>query len=107
MTKLLEINEDNFENEVLNSDLPVLIDFGATWCGPCKMLDPLVEELAEEFQDKVKVVHVDIDSNQNITVQYNVMGVPTLMLVKNGEPIERMTGFKPKNKILDIFEPHF
>jgi thioredoxin 1 len=107
MTKLLEINEDNFETEVLNSDLPVLIDFGATWCGPCKMLAPLVEELAEEFQDKVKVVHVDIDSNQNITVQYNVMGVPTLMLVKNGEPIERMTGFKPKNKILDIFEPHF
>jgi len=107
MTKLLEINEDNFETEVLNSDLPVLIDFGATWCGPCKMLDPLVEELAEELQDKVKVVHVDIDSNQNITVQYNVMGVPTLMLVKNGEPIERMTGFKPKNKILDIFEPHF
>lgn len=107
MTKLLEINEDNFETEVLNSDLPVLIDFGATWCGPCKMLDPLVEELAEELQDKVKVVHVDIDSNQNITVQYNVMGVPTLMLVKKGEPIERMTGFKPKNKILDIFEPHF
>ena len=107
MTKLLEINEDNFETEVLNSDLPVLIDFGATWCGPCKMLDPLVEELAEELQDKVKVVLVDIDSNQNITVQYNVMGVPTLMLVKNGEPIERMTGFKPKNKILDIFEPHF
>jgi thioredoxin 1 len=107
MTKLLEINEDNFEAEVLNSDLPVLIDFGAVWCGPCKMLDPLVEELAEELQDKVKVVHVDIDSNQNITVQYNVMGVPTLMLVKNGEPIERMTGFKPKNKILDIFEPHF
>ena len=107
MSNLLEINEENFEAEVLKSDLPVLIDFGATWCGPCKMLDPLVEELAEELQGKVKIVHVDIDNNQNITVQFNVMSVPTLMLVKDGQPIERMTGYKPKNKILDIFEPHF
>ena len=107
MAKLLEINQDNFETEVLNSDLPVLIDFGATWCGPCKMLDPIVEELAAELQGKVKVVHVDIDSNQDITVQFNVMGVPTLLLVKDGQPRERMTGYKPKNKILDIFEPHF
>ena len=107
MAKLLEINQDNFETEVLKSDLPVLIDFGATWCGPCKMLDPIVEELAEELQGKVKVVHVDIDSNQDITVQFNVMGVPTLLLVKNGQPRERMTGYKPKHKILDIFEPHF
>ena len=107
MAKLLELNQDNFETEVLNSDLPVLIDFGATWCGPCKMLDPIVEELAAELQGKVKVVHVDIDSNQDITVQFNVMGVPTLLLVKDGQPRERMTGYKPKNKILDIFEPHF
>ena len=107
MSNLLEINEENFEAEVLKSDLPVLIDFGATWCGPCKMLDPLVMELAEELQGKVKIVHVDIDNNQNITVQFNVMSVPTLMLVKDGQPIERMTGYKPKNKILDIFEPHF
>ena len=107
MAKLLEITEDNFEAEVLQSDLPVLIDFGATWCGPCKMLDPIVEELAVELQGRVKVVHVDIDHNQDITVQYSVMGVPTLMLIKNGEPKERMTGYKPKNKILDIFEPYF
>ena len=107
MTKLLEVNEGNFEAEVVKSDLPVLIDFGAIWCGPCKMLDPLVEELAEELQGKVKIVHVDIDNNPNLTVKFNVMGVPTLMLLKDGEPIERMTGYKPKNKILDIFGPHF
>jgi len=107
MTNLLEITENNFEAEVLQSDLPVLIDFGATWCGPCKMLDPVVEELAEELEGRLKVVHVDIDNNQGITVRYSVMGVPTLMLFKDGEPIERMTGYKPKNKILDIFEPHF
>lgn len=107
MAKLLEINEENFELEVLKSDLPVLIDFGAIWCGPCKMLDPLVEELAEELQGRVKIVHVDIDNNPNLTVKFNVMGVPTLMLLKDGEPIERMTGYKPKNKILDIFGPHF
>ncbi len=107
MSNLLEITEENFEKEVLKSQLPVLIDFGAVWCGPCKMLDPVVEEIAEEFKKQIKVVHVDIDSNQNLTMQYNVMGVPTLMLIKNGEPLERMTGYKPKNKILSIFEPHF
>jgi len=107
MSTLVEVNEDNFDVEVLQSNLPVLIDFGAIWCGPCKMLDPLVEELAVEWEGRVKVVHIDIDTNQEITMQYNVMGVPTLLLLNEGEPVERITGYKPKNKLKSIFEPHF
>jgi thioredoxin 1 len=106
MSKLLEVNEENFETEVNQSKLPVLIDFGAVWCGPCKMLDPIVEELAEELEGRVKVVHIDVDTNQNLTIKYNVMGVPTLLLLKDGEPKERMTGYKPKNKILNLFMPY-
>jgi thioredoxin 1 len=107
MSKFIEVDESNFDEEVNQSELPVLIDFGAVWCGPCKMLDPIVEDLAEEWKNQIKVVHIDVDSNQELTIQYSVMGVPTLLLIKNGEPIERMTGYKPKNKIKDIFEPHF
>jgi len=106
MSKLLEVNEQNFDAEVLQSDLPVLIDFGAVWCGPCKMLDPIVEELADQWSTRVKVVHIDVDSNQDLVMQYNVMGVPTLMLIKDGQPQERMSGYKPKNKIISLFEPH-
>lgn len=106
MSKLLEVNQQNFDAEVLQSDLPVLIDFGAVWCGPCKMLDPIVEELADQWSTRVKVVHIDVDSNQDLVMQYNVMGVPTLMLIKDGQPQERMSGYKPKNKIISLFEPH-
>lgn len=106
MAKLIEINQENFENTVLEAEEPVLVDFGAVWCGPCKMLDPIVEELAGDWEGRVKVVHIDVDHNPDITMQFNVMGVPSLLLFKDGEPIERMTGYKPKNKIVQLFEPH-
>lgn len=106
MSKLLEITETNFEEEVIQSNLPVLIDFGAVWCGPCKMLDPLVEQLAEELTGRVKVVHVDVDANPDLTMKFNIMGVPTLLLIKDGQPLERMTGYKPKPKIIKLFEPY-
>ncbi len=106
MSNLVEVNEENFKSEVLEADGPVLVDFGAVWCGPCKMLDPLVEEMAADWGDSVKVVKLDIDNNVNVAMSYQVMSVPTLMLFKNGEPVERMTGYKPKNKILDKFNPH-
>jgi len=106
MENVIEANEDNFAAEVVEADLPVLVDFGAVWCGPCKSLDPVVEELAGEWVGKVKVVHVDVDHSPNAAMQYQVMGVPTLMLFVSGEPVERMSGYKPKAKILSIFEPH-
>lgn len=106
MSNLIEVNEQNFEEEVIQSELPVLVDFGAVWCGPCKMLDPIVEELAQDWKGKVKVIHIDVDSNQNLTMKYSVMSVPTLLLIKHGKPVERMSGFKPKTKITQLFEQH-
>lgn len=106
MTKPIEITAGEFETEVLKSKIPVLVDFGAVWCGPCKMLDPVVEELADDWGDKVKVVKLDVDHNPTIAMNYNVMGVPTLMLFNNGEVKERLTGFRPKQKIIDALSPH-
>jgi thioredoxin 1 len=106
MSNLLELNEEIFPAEVLESNLPVLVDFGAVWCGPCKMLDPIVEEIATENSGRLKVTHLDVDHNPNLAMQYNVMGVPTLILFLNGQPVERMTGYKPKKRILELFDPH-
>lgn len=106
MTNIIHVDEDKFEKEVLESKTPVLVDFGAVWCGPCKMLDPVVEELAGEWGEKVKVVKIDIDDNPTIPMKYQVMGVPTLMLFVNGQPKERMTGFRPKKHVQKKFQAH-
>jgi thioredoxin 1 len=84
-----------------------MVDFTAVWCGPCKMLDPVVKELAEDWADKVKVVKLDVDDNVNLAMQYQVMGVPTLMLFINGQPSQRITGYQPKDRIVAKFSPHF
>jgi len=106
MNNILEVNDDTFENEVTKSQMPVLVDFGAVWCGPCKMLDPIVEDLADDWEGKVKVVRIDVDHNPNTTMAFQVMGVPTLMLFVEGTPVERLSGYMPKNKILTKLEPH-
>ena len=106
MSYIIEVDEINFEDEVLNADNPVLVDFSAVWCGPCKMLEPIVQELANDWGDSVKVVKLDIDQNPSIPMQFGVMGVPTLMLFKGGEPQERLVGYMPKDKILGKLEPH-
>jgi thioredoxin 1 len=106
MSELNQINEADFQTEVLDAELPVLVDFTAVWCGPCKMLDPVVKELAAEWDGQVKVVKLDVDTNQNIAMQYHVMGVPTLMLFKNGQEAHRMTGYQPKKRILKNLESH-
>ncbi|HUI87621.1 MAG TPA: thioredoxin [Anaerolineales bacterium] len=107
--KMIEVNyvkEDNFQNEVLNADKPVLVDFTAGWCPPCKMIDPIVKELAQDWDGKVKVVKLDADENQNILMQFGVLGIPTLMLFKGGEVRERVTGYQPKEKLLTKLNPH-
>jgi len=106
---MIEVNyvkEDNFQNEVLNADKPVLVDFTAGWCPPCKMIDPIVKELAQDWDGKVKVVKLDADENQNILMQFGVLGIPTLMLFKGGEVRERVTGYQPKEKLLTKLNPH-
>jgi thioredoxin 1 len=100
------VTDTNFDSEVLRSDLPVLVDFGAAWCHPCKQLDPIVEELAEEWRGRVKVATLDIDSNVQTTVKYGVMGVPTLILFIQGQPKERLSGFQPKARIIERLTPH-
>lgn len=106
MVETVHVNEENFQGEVLESTQPVMVDFTATWCGPCKLLDPVVKQLAQEWANKVKVVKLDVDNNPNLAMRYQVMGVPTLILFVNGEPRQRLTGYQPKERILTKFSPH-
>jgi thioredoxin 1 len=107
MTELQYVTEQDFKREVLEASLPVLVDFTAVWCGPCKMVDPIVKQLAGEWEGKVKVFKCDADQNPNILVNYGVMGIPTLMLFKGGKMVERVTGYQPKEKLVGKMKPHF
>jgi thioredoxin 1 len=107
MAEMLHVTEDTFKNEVLDSTEPVLVDFSAVWCQPCKMLDPVVKQLAGEWDGKVKVVKIDADENPGLVMQYGVMGIPTLLFIKGGEVKERITGYLPKEKLVARFSPHF
>ncbi len=106
MTELKYITEADFQNEVLNEEKPVLVDFTAGWCQPCKMVDPIVKKLAEEWEGKVKVVKLDADQNPNIMMRYQVLGIPTLMLFQGGQVKERVTGYQPKEKLVNKLNPH-
>lgn len=97
----MQINEQNFDQEVIKSDLPVLVDFFATWCGPCQMLTPTIEELDKEYHGRAKIIKIDIDDNQNLASQYQVMSVPSLILFKNGSVAERLVGLQPKKVLAD------
>ena len=105
MAPIPSTSDRTFEADVLRSDLPVLVDFGAEWCHPCQQLDPIIDELAAEWQGKVRVVKLDIDQNVATTMKFGVMGVPTLMLFVGGEVKERLSGYQPKRKILDKLGP--
>jgi thioredoxin 1 len=106
MVAINRVSDDTFMTEVLKANQPVLVDFGAEWCHPCKQMDPIVEELAEEWDGRVKVYKLDIDTNLNTTMSLGIMGVPTLILFIDGEPVERLTGFIPKNRIIDKLSPY-
>ena len=106
MTEVKYVNEQDFKSEVLDSSLPVLVDFTAPWCGPCKMVDPIVQQLAAEWDGRLKVLKCNADENPNVLVTYGVMGLPTVMLFKGGEMLERVSGYQPKNKLLGKLSPH-
>jgi thioredoxin 1 len=104
--KTFEVSESTFQSDVLDSSLPVLVDFWADWCQPCKMIAPFVEQIAKDYEGKLRVAKLDADANPDIMIQYGVMGLPTLLLFKDGEPVERITGFQPKDRITKQLEGH-
>ncbi len=106
MSKPMEVNAENFAQEVLEEKMPVLVDFWAEWCGPCRMLAPLVEELARELEGKLKVVKVNVDLNPSLAVSYGIMSIPTLILFKGGKPIEKLIGYMPKARIMETLNRH-
>lgn len=106
MTELDYVTQETFETEVINSSEPVLVDVTAVWCAPCRMLEPIVKEVAEAWQDKMKVVKLDADENPGVVTQYGILGIPTLMFFKNGQLQERMTGFHSKKKLVEMLLPY-
>ena len=104
--KLAEVTDATFQAEVIGLTGPVLVDFGAEWCHPCRKLDPLIEELATEWGARVKVVHVDADLNADSTMRFQVMSLPTLIVFVGDQPVARLQGFQPKQRIVETLEPY-
>ena len=98
---VIHVNKSNFQEEVMNSSKPVLVDFWATWCGPCRMVGPILDEIAAE-RDDIKVCKINVDEESELAAQFRIMSIPTLMVVKNGQVVNQATGARPKKQILDL-----
>lgn len=98
------VTDKNFEEEVLKADKPVFVDFYASWCGPCKMMEPIIDELAEEYKDKIKIVKLNIDENQETAQKYQVMSIPTMFIYQKGEVADQMVGFQDKSALKNKFD---
>ena len=105
MRGVVEVDDGNFESEVLRSTVPVLLDFSAEWCAPCKRLQPIVEAIAQEYDGRLKVAHLDIDKAQSTAVRYGIMSVPTVLLFKGGKVQGQLLGYVPKDKLIEKINP--
>lgn len=106
MTKPVQVTDSTFDAQVLKSDVPVLIDFWAEWCGPCKVIAPILEQIGEEYDGRIKIAKVDVDQNNQMAMQLGVQSIPTLILFKNGQAVERWVGSLPKDRLLSRLLPH-
>ncbi len=106
MSKLTAVTDADFETQIVQSDMPTLVDLWAEWCGPCKMLAPIVEQIASEYEGSLKVFQLNVDDNQVTPAKFGVMGIPTLLLFKGGQLVESIAGYMPKDRLLAKIKPH-
>lgn len=106
MSIVAEINDADFEKEVINSNIPVVVDFWATWCGPCRKMSPVIEEIAQEYEGRVKFAKVNVEQSVEIAKQYSISGIPSLLVFKGGDSVERLTGLMPKSTIISNIEKY-
>ncbi|MBZ4652814.1 MAG: trxA [Peptococcaceae bacterium] len=102
--KVIQLTDSNFKNEVLDSTQPVLVDFWAAWCGPCKMIAPIIDEVAADYQGKVKIGKLNVDENSKTASEYGIMSIPTMVLFKNGKEVNRLVGFMPKAQLAKVLD---
>ena len=106
MSEPVHITDDTFEAEVIQSAMPAIVDFWAPWCAPCHMIAPILQEIAEEYDGQLKVAKLDVDQNPQVATQFGIMGIPTMILFKDGEAVERLIGYMPKERLLEKITPH-
>ncbi len=102
--KVIHLSDDTFQKEVLESDKPVMVDFWASWCGPCLALAPIIDEIAETYSDKIKICKLNVDENQKTAMQYGIKGIPTILFFKNGQVVEQSVGLVPKDYLEDLIK---